>query len=127
MLLISQISYLGHTLRHTSATLLANSGASMDEIMRLGSWKSINSAKRYFTDSLKNKQRTENKIASELQPASNLKIALNNEQNNSNFQNRSGTYKPIERKLPPPTSTITKPINNDHNNNFYNSGNIYPA
>ncbi|KAJ8914729.1 hypothetical protein NQ315_017439 [Exocentrus adspersus] len=49
--------YTGHSFRRTSATMLANSGASITNIKRHGGWKSASVAEGYLEDSLQNKKK----------------------------------------------------------------------
>lgn len=48
-------SYSGHSLRRSSATLLANAGADLVAIKRFGGWKSSKVAEGYIDDSLSSK------------------------------------------------------------------------
>lgn len=48
----------GHSFRRTSATILANSGADMETIMRHGGWRNESCAKGYIEDSLAYKAKT---------------------------------------------------------------------
>lgn len=57
-------SYTGHTFRRTSATLLADSGADLLTIKRHGGWKSSSVAEGYLEDSVGNKKRIGQRIAS---------------------------------------------------------------
>ncbi|KAG4076779.1 hypothetical protein HA402_009125 [Bradysia odoriphaga] len=50
--------YTGHTFRRTSATILANSGADLETIMRHGRWRTGSCAKGYIEDSLQYKAKT---------------------------------------------------------------------
>jgi len=52
-------NYTSHTFRRTSATLLADSGASILDIQRQGGWKSSTVAASYVEDSLGNKKKLE--------------------------------------------------------------------
>lgn len=54
--------YTGHSFRRTSATLLADSGANLTSLKRLGGWKSDKVAESYIGDSLNNKLETGKKI-----------------------------------------------------------------
>lgn len=55
-------SYTGHCFRRTSASLLANSGASMENIMRHGGWSSSSVAEGYIVQSENTKIGTASKI-----------------------------------------------------------------
>lgn len=55
-------SYTGHCFRRTSATLLANSGATIDGIKRHGGWRSSTVAEGYVDESEKMKINTASKI-----------------------------------------------------------------
>ena len=48
--------YTGHTFRRTSATLLADTGASLLTIKRHGGWKSNSVAEGYIENSINNKK-----------------------------------------------------------------------
>ena len=48
--------YTGHCFRRTAATLLSESGASMQQIKQLGRWRSDMIAQGYIEDSIRNKQ-----------------------------------------------------------------------
>lgn len=54
--------YTGHSFRRTSATLLANSGASLTTIKTHGGWRSSTVAEGYIENSLGNKMRAFEKI-----------------------------------------------------------------
>lgn len=45
------LSYTGHCFRRSSATLLANAGGSMENIMRHGGWRSVSVAEGYVEQS----------------------------------------------------------------------------
>lgn len=49
--------YTGHALRRTSATLLADAGASLTVLKRHGGWKSSQVAEGYIEDSIANKRK----------------------------------------------------------------------
>lgn len=55
-------SYTGHCFRRTSASLLANSGASMEHIMRHGGWRSSSVAEGYIEESENTKISVASKI-----------------------------------------------------------------
>jgi len=57
-------SYTGHTLRRTSATLLADSGADILTLKRHGGWKSNTVAEGYVENSVNNKKKICNQITS---------------------------------------------------------------
>lgn len=59
-------SYTGHCFRRTSASLLANAGASMEGIKRHGGWRSSSVAEGYIEDSESTKITTANKILGEI-------------------------------------------------------------
>lgn len=54
--------YTGHSFRRTSATLLADSGASISTLKRHGGWKSSTVAEGYVEDSVENKTKITSKI-----------------------------------------------------------------
>lgn len=54
--------YTGHCFRRTSATLLADSGASISTLKRHGGWKSSTVAEGYVEDSIENKTKITSKI-----------------------------------------------------------------
>lgn len=54
--------YKGHSFRHTSTTILTDTGATMNTIMKHGGWTSETSAKIYMRDSIENKRKTSNVI-----------------------------------------------------------------
>ena len=56
--------FLVHSYRRTSATFLANAGASEIELKRHGGWKSLACAERYVEDALEYKKSTGRKIVS---------------------------------------------------------------
>lgn len=56
----------GHSFRRTSATILANSGADMEMIMRHGNWRNESCAKGYIEDSLGYKTRMGQMIQSSI-------------------------------------------------------------
>uniref|UniRef100_V5I8C6 Tyr recombinase domain-containing protein n=2 Tax=Anoplophora glabripennis TaxID=217634 RepID=V5I8C6_ANOGL len=51
-------SYTGHCLRRTSATALANAGATMTNLKRHGGWKSSTVAEGYLEDSIELRNKT---------------------------------------------------------------------
>ncbi|XP_057320156.1 uncharacterized protein LOC130671118 [Microplitis mediator] len=57
-------SYTGHTFRRSSATLVADAGANITTLKRLGDWKSAAIAEGYVEESVKNKARIGNIIES---------------------------------------------------------------
>ncbi|KAJ8685521.1 hypothetical protein QAD02_021314 [Eretmocerus hayati] len=58
--------YTGHSFRRTSATLLANAGASMTTMKRHGGWNSSTTAEGYIADSIANKRKICNQITSSI-------------------------------------------------------------
>ena len=56
--------YTGHCFRRTSASILANTGASMERIKRLGAWESEKTANGYIEDSIHYKSVTHDHITS---------------------------------------------------------------
>lgn len=61
--------YTGHAFRRTSATLLADSGASMTTLMRHGGWKSPACAQRYVANSIEQKRKVFNQIVDQCRPS----------------------------------------------------------
>ncbi|KAI4467936.1 hypothetical protein MML48_2g00007961 [Holotrichia oblita] len=55
--------YTGHCFRRSSATLLANSGATISVLKRHGGWKSATVAESYVEDSIENKNKIANSIS----------------------------------------------------------------
>lgn len=58
-------SYTGHSMRRSSATMLANAGSDLTTIKRHGGWKSSTVAEGYIAESLSNKLETAKKIQGE--------------------------------------------------------------
>jgi hypothetical protein len=58
--------YTGHTFRRTSATLLADSGGDITTLKRHGGWRSNNVAEGYIENSIQNKLKIGQKIASSI-------------------------------------------------------------
>ena len=54
--------YTGHCMRRTSATFLANNGASIETLKRHGGWRSSTIAESYVEESIANKVKTSNQI-----------------------------------------------------------------
>lgn len=54
--------YTGHAFRRSAATFLADSGADITTVKRLGGWKSTSVAEGYIADSLENKKKIAQKI-----------------------------------------------------------------
>lgn len=54
--------YTGHCFRRTSATILADSGADLTSIKRLGGWKSSTVAEGYIENSIQNKAKVSRRI-----------------------------------------------------------------
>ncbi|XP_045471427.1 uncharacterized protein LOC123678443 [Harmonia axyridis] len=65
-------SYTGHCFRRTSASLLADSGATIDVLKRHGGWKSSNVAEGYIESSIKNKQKISDKIFGQVADSSTI-------------------------------------------------------
>jgi integrase len=57
--------YTGHCLRRSSASLLAEAGASMSMLKRHGGWRSTSVAEGYIESSLENKKMVSKKILGE--------------------------------------------------------------
>lgn len=55
--------FTGHCFRRTSATILANTGCSIEDIKRHGNWKSTSVAEGYIAESEEHKRRTGKTIA----------------------------------------------------------------
>ena len=62
----SRYEITGHAFRRTSATILANSGANMERIKRIGAWKSDKIAEGYVENSLAYKRETSDLIISSI-------------------------------------------------------------
>lgn len=58
----------GHSFRRSSATFLANSGATIERLMRHGRWSSMKIAERYVDSSLEYKRDTGNIFADAIAP-----------------------------------------------------------
>lgn len=56
------LSYTSHALRATSATVLADSGVSLENLKRHGQWKSTSVVEGYIHDSIKHKTDTANSL-----------------------------------------------------------------
>lgn len=56
--------YTGHAFRRTSATIMANSGMTIDQIQRQVGWKSAAVANGYVEESITNKKNVSNIIGS---------------------------------------------------------------
>ncbi|XP_045466569.1 uncharacterized protein LOC123675267 [Harmonia axyridis] len=65
-------SYTGHCFRRTSASLLADSGATIDVLKRHGGWKSSNVAEGYIESSIKNEQKISDKIFGQVADSSTI-------------------------------------------------------
>lgn len=59
---------IGHSFRRSSATFLANSGASVERLMRHGRWTSLKIAERYVDSSLEYKRETGDIFANAIAP-----------------------------------------------------------
>lgn len=70
--------YTGHSFRRTSATLLANAGADFLSVKRHGGWKSSTVAESYVEDSIYNKRKVGQLIASS--------ISINGSNNKENIE-----------------------------------------
>ncbi|XP_031350101.1 uncharacterized protein LOC116175885 [Photinus pyralis] len=66
-------SYTGHSFRRTSASLLANAGGSMTDIMRHGGWRSASVAEGYVEESEMTKVNVATKILGGAGPSSHRK------------------------------------------------------
>lgn len=62
--------YTGHCFRRTSATVLADSGASLTTLKRHGGWKSNQVAEGYIEDSVENKRRIGKRISDSITTSS---------------------------------------------------------
>ncbi|KAJ8683435.1 hypothetical protein QAD02_019227 [Eretmocerus hayati] len=58
--------YTGHCFRHTSASMLIDSGISMPELKRHGSWKADSSAEGYYQQSETKKRKTNDMLLGSL-------------------------------------------------------------
>ncbi|KAJ8910515.1 hypothetical protein NQ315_012812 [Exocentrus adspersus] len=58
--------YTGHCMRRTSATLLAEAGASMTTLKRHGGWKSTSVAEGYLEDSISSKNKVSRMLADKI-------------------------------------------------------------
>lgn len=76
--------YTGHSFRRTSATLLADAGAHITTLKRLGGWRSTNVAESYIEDSISNKRKISNQITDSLDNdvTSNKKAKTNTDDSN---------------------------------------------
>lgn len=63
-------SYTGHCFRRTSASILADSGATIDVLKRHGGWRSSSVAEGYVESSIKNKENISEKILGHASSAS---------------------------------------------------------
>lgn len=68
--------YTGHCFRRTSATLLANAGGNMENIKRLGGWRSSSVAEGYIEDSENTKITVAEKILGEI-PSTSMAHSIN--------------------------------------------------
>lgn len=59
--------YTGHSWRVTSTTMLADAGATREELKRHGKWKSDRVADRYIAESLFDKEKTAKMITQNMQ------------------------------------------------------------
>lgn len=57
-------TYTGHSYRRSSTTIAADAGASIEELKRLGKWKSSSVAEGYIQDSFEHKRKLFNYISS---------------------------------------------------------------
>lgn len=55
--------YTGHSYRHTGTTIAADNGATLEELMRLGPWKSVSVCENYIRKSKAHKRKVGNLIA----------------------------------------------------------------
>lgn len=82
--------YTGHSFRRTSATILADSGADIVDIKRLGDWASNKTAEIYIKHSLKKKRTTSNTIQTQILPQNfSSKKALKTHENATPFTSRN--------------------------------------
>jgi len=92
--------YTGHAFRRTSATIMANSGMTIDQIQRQVGWKSVSVATGYIEESINNKKNVSNIIGSAI--------------------NRSATSLPSEQisniELNSIATDVKKPVINISNN-----------
>lgn len=72
--------YTGHAFRRSSATLLADSGASTSMIMQHGGWKSPAIALSYVAQSVENKSKIFNRIADQCIPGTSNQVHSNDSQ-----------------------------------------------
>lgn len=69
--------YTGHAFRRTSATIMANSGMTIDQIQRQVGWKSASMATGYVEESVSNKKNVSNIIGSAIN-GSTISLSSNN-------------------------------------------------
>lgn len=72
--------YTGHAFRRTSATLLADSGASTTMLKQHGGWKSSTIAQGYVAQSVENKSKIFHRIADQCKPGTLNQVNSNTEE-----------------------------------------------
>ncbi|KAJ8673513.1 hypothetical protein QAD02_004775 [Eretmocerus hayati] len=79
-------TYTSHCIRRTAATIFADSGASIDELMRFGVWKSPGCARGYVVDSRFVKDKMAHQFTDAIIPVtkSNVPTVSHHDQNNVN-------------------------------------------
>lgn len=107
--------YTGHSLRRSSATLLANAGADITTVKRHGGWKSTTVAEGYIEESVTNKINIARKIHGqeiEINRPSTSSL-LNNDDNFNNIgvNDANSSHEPINLNISDPKKTISLNFN----------------
>lgn len=125
--------YTGHSIRRSSTTVLADTGANLTEIKQHGGWKSSAVAEQYIEDSINNKIKRGRKIFQSLENASEaanmLETTISFDYQTFDFDNTASNL-PIAttsttKNLPSTSTTEVSTANNNPPtasvNNYYNN------
>ena len=93
--------FTGHSLRRSSATVFANSGANMLELQRFGGWQSETVARGYIDDSNVNRQNNATKISK--------MVTLNNTTNSNgiDIEDNVDVNEPPRKKLATESNSLS--------------------
>ncbi|KAJ8674247.1 hypothetical protein QAD02_005509 [Eretmocerus hayati] len=89
-------TYTSHCIRRTAATIFADSGASIDELMRFGVWKSPGCARGYVVDSRFVKDKMAHQFTDAIIPASKSNVSVVPQDDPNNVVNSVTAAKTIQ-------------------------------
>lgn len=88
-------AYTGHSYRRTGTTIAADAGASLEDLKRLGPWKSSKVCEGYIQQSSTYKRKLGNMITGAVNLPSTSKAVLSDRTNTENDYEKNVTQKPV--------------------------------